>query len=92
MDKWTEVGAKQYNPLQGTTACELSGLGYTQNSEKYTRPNVEIRYTELASICRNEHRFYALEEMISNESTKTSLIALACTQCGSLIIHAVQAK
>jgi len=53
---------------------------------------VEIRWTELAKDCRGEHRFYALEELISNESTKTSLIALACTQCGSLILHTVHAK
>ena len=52
----------------------------------------EIRWTPLAGECGNEHRFYALEELISNESTKTSLIVLACTQCGSLIVHKVQAK
>ena len=54
--------------------------------------NIEIRYTELATLCENNHRFYALEELISNESTQTSLIALACTQCGSLIIHKVHAS
>lgn len=54
--------------------------------------NVEIRYTSLADQCKYNHRFYALEELISNESTKTSLIALACTQCGSLILHTVKAK
>jgi len=57
-----------------------------------TGNGIEIRYTELADHCKDYHRFYALEELISNESTKTSLITLACTQCGSLIIHAVQAK
>lgn len=53
---------------------------------------IEYRYTELSDNCKDYHRFYALEEFISNESTKTSLIPLACTQCGSLIIHSVQAK
>ena len=57
-----------------------------------TLNNVEIRWTPLADNCKDYHRFYALEEFVSNESTKTSLITLACTQCGSLIIHAVQAK
>lgn len=52
----------------------------------------EIRYTTLSSVCKDWHRFFALEELISNESTKTSLIVLACTQCGSLIIHKVQAQ
>jgi hypothetical protein len=51
---------------------------------------VEYRWTKLANDCGIDHRFYALEELISNESTKTSLITLACTQCGSLIIHKVQ--
>jgi len=54
--------------------------------------DVEIRWTPLADACKGYHRFYALEEFIGNESTKTDLICLACTQCGSLIIHAVQAK
>lgn len=54
--------------------------------------DIEIRYTALAENCKDYHRFYALEELISNEGTKTSLIALACTQCGSLILHSVQAK
>ena len=53
---------------------------------------VEMRWTDLAPDCEGSHRFYALEELISNESTKTSLIALACTQCGSLILHKVQAQ
>lgn len=53
---------------------------------------VEIRYTPLAAKCNDYHRFYALEELISNESTKTSLIALACTQCGSIVLHKVQAQ
>jgi len=55
-------------------------------------PQVEIRKTELWNDCNGNHRFFALEEFISNESTKTSLIALACTQCGSLVIHRVQAE
>lgn len=54
--------------------------------------DVEMRWTPLAAKCNDYHRFYALEEMIGNESTKTDLICLACTQCGSLIIHAVRAR
>jgi hypothetical protein len=53
---------------------------------------VEVRKTELWDECANRHRFFALEEFISNESTKTSSIALACTQCGSLVVHRVQAE
>jgi hypothetical protein len=56
------------------------------------KEDIEIRLTELAPICNGFHRFFALEEYVSNESTKTSLIPLACTQCGSLIIHTVRAK
>lgn len=52
---------------------------------------IEYRWTQLADECEF-HRFYALEELISNESTKTCLIALACTQCGSLVLHTVRAK
>lgn len=54
------------------------------------KDEIVYRWTYLADNCEY-HRFYALEELISNESTKTSLIALACTQCGSLILHKVQA-
>jgi len=54
-------------------------------------PQIEYRFTSLAPDCEGNHRFYALEELISDESTKTSLIALACTQCGSLVIHKVHA-
>jgi hypothetical protein len=53
---------------------------------------VEIRYTKLSDLCKGFHRFFALNEFISNEATKTSLITLACTQCGALIVHTVQAK
>jgi hypothetical protein len=52
----------------------------------------EVRKTALWEDCNDSHRFYALEELISNESTKTCLIVLACTQCGSLIIHTVKAQ
>lgn len=51
---------------------------------------VEVR--ETPDSCKKfnvAHHLYALE-LISNESTKTSVIPLACTACGTLILHTVQ--
>lgn len=51
---------------------------------------VEVRPTpDCCTKFGKEHHLYALE-LISNESTKTSVIPLACTACGTLILHTVQ--
>lgn len=54
--------------------------------------NVDIRETpDSCTKQGREHRLYALE-FVSNESTKTSIIPLACTACGTLFLHKVQAN
>jgi ribosomal protein L44E len=55
------------------------------------KERVEIRYTDLSDGCKGFHRFFAIEELISNESTKMSQLVLACTQCGAIVIHKIQA-
>lgn len=52
--------------------------------------DIDVRETDNSCSKRGaEHHLYALE-LISNESTKTSIIPLACTACGTLILHTVQ--
>lgn len=38
--------------------------------------------------CTGQHRYFALE-LIAQESTRTVIVALACTQCGELKTHII---
>jgi len=49
---------------------------------------VEVHRTTFACP-KDEHKFFALE-LIGNEPTSKAIITLACTMCGTLVLHRVK--
>lgn len=50
--------------------------------------NLEVVKTEFACV-GDEHRLFALE-MVGQEDKAKVTVCLACTSCGTLIVHRIQ--